>query len=93
MMADKIALSAAKMQNDVIEDKTLPIVAVIDKSEKYKVHVRTAPSKDVSGGVNDLLSWDFLGGLKSLISVALNGFLGNSSAGKIEENDSYVILR
>ena len=69
MKADKIALSAAKMQNDVIEDKTLPIVAVTDKSEKYKVHVRTAPSTDVSDGVNDLLSWDFLGGLKSLISV------------------------
>ena len=35
MMIDKIASSAAKMQNDAIEDKTLPIVAVIGKSEKY----------------------------------------------------------
>ena len=56
MMVDKIASSAAKMQNDAIEDKTLPIVAVIDNFEKYKVHVRTAPSKDVSDGINDLLS-------------------------------------
>ena len=93
MMVDKIASWAAKTQNDAIEDKTLPIVAVIDKSEKYKVHVWTAPSKDVLDGVNDLLSWDFLGGLKSLISVALNGFLGNSSAGETEKNDSYVIFR
>ena len=55
--------------------------------------MRTAPSKDVLDGVNDLLSWDFLGGLKRLISVVLNGFLGNSSAGETEKNDSYVIFR
>ena len=91
MMVDKIASSSAKMQNDAIEDKTLPIVAVIDKSEKYKVHVRTAPSDDVSDGINDLLSGDFLGGLKSLIGVALNEFLGNASAGETEKNNFHVI--
>ena len=82
MMVDKIASSAAKMQNDAIEDKTLPIVAVIDKLEKYKVHVRTAPSKDVSDGINDLLSGDFVGRQKSLIGVALNEFLDNGSSGE-----------
>ena len=84
MMVDKIASSAAKMQNDAIEDKTLPIVAVIDKFEKYKVHVRTAPSKDVSDGINDLLSGDFLGRQKSLIGVALNKFLDNGSGGETD---------
>ena len=70
-MVDKIASWAAKMQNDAIGDRTLPIVAVIDKSEKYKVHVRTALSKDLLDGVNVGI---FLEGLKALSAWLSTGF-------------------
>ena len=91
MMVDKIAATSAKMQNEAIEDKTLPIVAVVDKSEKYKVHVQSAPDDKIAGGIGELMSGDFLGGLKSLIKVALNEFLGNTSAGETEKVDFHVI--
>ena len=91
MMVDKIAATSAKMQNDAIEDKTLPIVSVVDKSQKYKIKVTSAPDQAISDGIGELLSGNFLGGLKSLITVGLNEFLGNTTAGETEKIDFHVI--
>lgn len=91
MMVDKITATSAKMQNEAIEDKSLPIVSVVDKSQKYKIHVRNAPAPEISKGIGELMSGNFLGGLTSLITVALNEFLGNASAGETEKIDFHVI--
>lgn len=91
MMVDKIAATSAQMQNAAIEDKSLPIVTVVDKSQKYKVKVQSAPDPAISGAINELMSGDFLAGITSLITVALNEFLGNTSAGESEKVDFHVI--
>lgn len=91
MMVDKIAATSAQMQNEAIEDKSLPIVTVVDKSQKYKIKVTSAPDPAISGAIGELMSGDFLSGLTSLITVALNQFLGNTSAGESEKVDFHVI--
>ena len=91
MMTDKITAISSKLQNEAIEDKSLPIVSVVDRSQKYKVSVTSVPNQEISNGIGELLSGNFLSGLKSLISVALNEFLGNASAGETEKIDFHVI--
>lgn len=92
MMIQKIAATASKMEDGAIEDKSLPIVAIVDKSEKYKIKVTEAPDKDISDGVDELLSGNFLGTIKSLLKVALDEFLGNTSVGESEKSDFHVVF-
>ena len=49
------------------------------------------PDKGIENAIGEVMSGDFLGGLKSLRNVALNEVLGNSSAGETEKTDSHVI--
>ena len=39
MMVDKITAASNKMGDEAAEDKSLPIVSVVDKSEKYQIKV------------------------------------------------------
>lgn len=41
-----------EMDNDDISEKSLPIAKVVDKVEKYKIKVSSAPSPDVQAAVN-----------------------------------------
>lgn len=92
MLVNKIAAASAKMENDAIEDKSLPIVAVVDRSEKYKIKVSNAPSADINNAIDEVLKGDFLDGLKSLITAGLNTLLGNASAGETERVDFHVVF-
>ena len=49
------------------------------------------PDKGIENAISEVVSGDFLGGLKNLINVALNEVLGNKSAGETEKTDSRVI--
>ena len=91
MMVDKITAASNKMGDEAAEDKSLPIVSVVDKSEKYQIKVESTPDKDIKKAIGEVMSGDFLGGLKNLLSVALNEVLGNTSAGETEKTDSRVI--
>ena len=91
MMVDKITAASNKMGDEAAEDKSLPIVSVVDKSEKYQIKVESTPDKDIKNAIGEVMSGDFLGGLKNLIKVALNEVLGNTSAGETEKTDSRVI--
>ena len=80
------------MENDAIEDKSLPIVAVVDKSMKYSIKVSSATSDDVTTAINEVLKGDFLDGLKTIIKVGLDAMLGNVSAGETEKQDFHVVF-
>ena len=49
------------------------------------------PDKGIENAIGEVMSGDFLGGLKNLLSVALNEVLGNTSAGEVEKTDFHVI--
>ena len=91
MMVGKITAASNKMGDEAAEDKSLPVVSVVDKSEKYQIKVESTPDKDIKKAIGEVMSGDFLGGLKNLLSVALNEVLGNTSAGETEKTDSRVI--
>ena len=69
MMVDKITAASNKMGDEGAEDKSLPIVSVVDKSEKYQIKVTSAPGKDIENAIGEVMSGDFLGGLKNILSV------------------------
>jgi len=77
MMVDKTAATSAQMQYAAIdyEDKSLPIVTVVDKSQRYKIKVKEAPDPAIAGAIGEPMIGTFLQGITSLIKVALNEFL------------------
>ena len=78
------------MGDEAGEGKSLPIVSVVDKSEKYQIKVTSVPDKGIENAIGEVMSVDFLGALKNLINVALNEVLGNTSAAATEKTDSRV---
>lgn len=79
-----------QMDNDAISEK--PIAEVVDKVEKYKIKVSSAPSPDVQAAVNEVLKRDFLGGMISLISVGIDQMLGNASARETKKVDFHTVF-
>lgn len=43
------------MENSAVEDKNLPIVAVVDKSMKYSIKVSSATSEEVGKAIGEVL--------------------------------------
>lgn len=92
MMNNKVAAESSQMKDDALQDKSLPIVAIVDTTEKYTVKVKSAPNEAIEGAVQDILSGDFIEGLIKLLRVALNEFLGNTSAGEKFKKDFHVVF-
>lgn len=79
------------MEAKAFEDKSLPILAVVDKTEKYMVKVSEGASENVGSVVDDLFNGEFLNGLKDLEKTAMNELLGNASAGEKEKRECHVV--
>lgn len=80
------------MENSAVEDKSLSIVAVVDKSMKYSIKVSSATSEEVGKAIGEVLKGDFLSGVTDLITVGLNAMLGNESVGETEKQDFHVVF-
>ena len=80
------------MENSAVEDKSLPIVVVVDKSMKYSIKVSSATSEEVRKAIGEVLKGDFLSGVTDLITVGLNAMLGNESVGETEKQDFHVVF-
>ena len=80
------------MENSAVEDKSLPIVAVVDKSMKYSIKVSSATGEEVGKAIGEVLKGDFLSGVTDLITVGLNAMLGNESVGETEKQDFHVVF-
>ena len=91
LVSSKMQAYATDMEKRAFEDKSLPILAVVDKTEKYMVKVSKAPSEEVEKTVGELFEGEFLGGLRNLVSAALNELLGNASAGEKERREFHVV--
>ena len=80
------------MENSAVEDTSLPIVAVVDKSMKYLIKVSSATSEEVGKAIGEVLKGDFLSGVTDLITVGLNAMLGSESVGETEKQDFHVVF-
>lgn len=92
MMANKIAAESTQMKDDAVQDKSLPIVAIVDTSEKYSVKVENVPADHINDAVEGILSGNFLGGLENLVSVAVNELLGDTTAGEKSKKEFHVVF-
>ena len=92
MMVNKIAAESIQMKDDALQDKTLPIVAIVDTSEKCSVKVESHAADEVKDAVGAMLSGNFLAGLEDLITVALNELLGDTTAGEKSKKEFHVVF-
>lgn len=91
MMSQKCAAISAQFKDAAVADPTLPIVAVVDKTEKYMLQIKQVANEDVTNGLNEVLSGSFMQGLKDSITGAMNVFLGDESEGESQETDFHVV--
>lgn len=91
LVSAKLQAYATEMEAKAFEDKSLPIIAVVDKTEKYMVKVSEGASENVESVVDDLFNGEFLNGLKDLVKTAMNELLGNASAGEKEKRECHVV--
>ena len=91
LVSAKLAAYSTEMEARAFEDKSLPIIAVVDKTEKYMVQVKEAPSEEIQKTLDDLFKGEFLDGLHNLVTAALNELLGNAAAGEKEKRGFHVV--
>lgn len=91
LVSTKLDAYAKEMEAQAFDDKSLPIVAVVDRTEKYMVRVQNAPAEEIQKTLGDLFGGEFLGGLHNLVSAALNELLGNTAAGEKEMRAFHVV--
>lgn len=51
-----MAATSTALQNQALEDQSLPIVSVLDRSQEYKVKMSSAPRAYVTEAIGKLLS-------------------------------------
>lgn len=90
-MIQKCASSSAQLKEAARNDQDLPIVAIVDKTEKYTLGISEVPNKEVTGGIKDMFSGNFFSGLGRLICGAIQVFLGDRSAGQSEAKAFHVV--
>lgn len=93
MLTNKVAATSAELESMALGDSKLPVVAIVSKTEKYKTSVSSkANDADVDSAIKEVLSGEFLTGLTTIISGALNAILGDTSAGEMEKQGYHVVF-
>ena len=92
LAAAKLEAKAIKLATDAFEDKCLPIVAVVDKVERYAVKAESAPASKVEECIGDIFQGHFLEGLKKAVCTGVSELLGNTSAGEQERSETHVVF-
>ena len=93
MLTNKVAATSAELESMALGDSKLPVVAIVSKTEKYKTSVSSkANDADVDSAIQEVLSGEFLTGLTTIISGALNAILGDTSAGEMEKQGYHVVF-
>ena len=92
-MAQQIlAAQSERMKSAAIEDKNLPLVAVVDTKKFSSFRAESGVGAKVDKAVSSLFDGKFMGGFKSAVSTALDTFLGNATAGKQENTEFHVVF-
>ena len=90
LVSTKLQAYATEMEAKAFENKSLPICAVVDKTEMYMVKVKKKPSEEVEATLGHLFKGEFLDGLKDVVKAAVTELLGNAAAGEIEKRGFHV---
>lgn len=80
-----------RMEAKAYEDKSLPIVAIVDTIKMASMSAQSGASDNVHGIVDSLFSGQILDGFKKAVTTAVDTFLGNAEAGEDERSEFHVI--
>ena len=80
-----------RMAASAYEDKTLPIVAIVDTKTCCSMHVESGAGKSVYGIVDSLFDGKYMEGFKHAVEAAVETFLGNAQAGRQEIREFHVV--
>ena len=91
MLSNKVDAMSSKMELEATQDQRLPIVGVVDRTQKYSINVADVPADTINSAVGNMFAGKFLDGLKNLVTAVLNEFLGNTSAGE-QETEQFAVV-
>lgn len=90
-LEQKCASASAEMKEAARVDQDLPILAIVDKTERYTLALKETPNEEVTGGIKKMFSGSFFSGLGDLICGAIKVFLGDRSVGKSEKRAFHIV--
>ncbi|KAL9984104.1 hypothetical protein ACROYT_G006364 [Oculina patagonica] len=92
MVKAKLEAESSKLDKAAFDDPRLPILAVVNRDEKYLLDVKSAPNADIQKCLNNVIGGEFLKGVQNVLSVALGELLGNTAAGEQEKRAFHVVF-
>ena len=91
MLVQRVAATSAKLKEAAKADESLPIIAIVDKTEKYTLGIKETPNEEVTDGLKNMLSGNFWSGLGQLICGGIKVLLGDTSAGQSESTAYHIV--
>lgn len=80
-----------RMSSEAYEDKTLPIVAVVDTQKFTSMDATSGVSEKVDEVVDNLFDGKYMSGFKKGVTALLDTFLGSAEAGKSENTEFHIV--
>lgn len=93
MLIAKCEGQAKKMKAEAFKDKRFPILAVVEKTEKFFVRAELkVVAEEIEGHVSGVIDSEFLGGFINTVSAAVNELLKDTFATEKQRSGSHVVF-
>ena len=92
MMIAKCEGQAKKMKVEAFKDKRFPILAVVEKTEKFFVRAEKVAAEEIERHISGVIDSEFLGGFINTVSGAVNDLLKDATATEQQRSGSHVVF-
>ena len=80
------------MKVEAFKDKRFPILAVVEKTEKFFVRAEKVAAEEMERHVSGVIDSEFLGGFMNTVSAAVNDLLKDASATEQQRSGSHLVF-
>jgi len=92
LLNGKLDAAKSSIQLDIEHDINLPMIAVVDREEMYKVDVSEAPTDAIEQIVGDFLSKDNIGGILDSVHTAMQLIFGEAAVSEETTRSMHVLF-
>ena len=83
---------AKKMKAEAFKDKSFPILAVVEKKEKFFVRAERVAAEEIEKHVSGVIDVEFTGGFINTVSATVDELLKHASATEQQRSGSHVVF-
>ena len=92
MMIAKCEGQAKKMKVEAFKDKRFPILAVVEKTEKFFVRAEKVAAEEIERHISGVIDSEFIGGFMNTVSGAVNDLLKDATVTEQQRSGSHVVF-